>query len=149
MNFKKIITKFHRKKIICESCQQKLPQTTFSKQKICTLCYMNKLESEKIQNSKENWEYIEKNIKDFFVINHIDRNPHSTYRVAGFDTLKKEPCIRICKNDDGRKTYLLWSYSHITFDELKEYAKEVSSDTYEKIKNIDVNNWEQFVENID
>lgn len=133
------------KKYTCEICGEKLSKKFFandSSKKICICCQIKENEKKKKKESDKNFQYIHKNCKELFVTHSV---AYVTQTSVWFDVSKGEPCL--VQNDafGPRDSLLYWSYSYISFEELKDLAKRVSNDVFEKYKDIDVSNWKQFI----
>ena len=133
------------KKYTCEICGEKLSKKFFandSSKKICIRCQIKENEKKKKKESDKNFQYIHKNCKELFVTHSV---AYVTQTSVWFDVSKGEPCL--VQNDafGPRGSLLYWSYSYISFEELKDLAKRVSNDVFEKYKDIDVSNWKQFI----
>ena len=143
------IQKLFDKKMVCQKCKRKLSKNEFvdsTKGNICIYCDFKEKEFKKRQESENNCQYIEKNCRTLFVVQD-EAYVYSTS--VGFDIFQKTPCIIHSYAFGPRDSLLYWSYSHIGFDELKKLAKENSNETYEKYKNMDESNWQQYIKQIE
>lgn len=136
-------------KYTCEKCGKRLSKknfTDYSIKKICDECQGKENKLKKRQESEENRQYIEKNCRELFV---ISCSAYDSTTSVWFDISKKEPCIVYTHSSGPRDSLLNWSYSYISFDRLKELATAVSEEVFEKFKDIDEGNWQQYIEEIE
>lgn len=144
---------FFNKKITCQKCGEKLSKRFFSdnsNEKICVYCKNEEEEQkriqERMQKSDKNFQYIRKNCRELFVTH---SEAYVCQTSVWFDVFKEKPCLVENHVNGPRDSLLFWSYSYISFEELKDLAKNVSKEVYEKYKNLNESNWKEYIEEIE
>lgn len=136
---------FFNKKAICQKCKKKLSKkefTSLSNENICIYCASKEREKREKRESDTNWKYIEMHCRELFALN---CDAYTSTTSVGFDMSKRKPCIISGHAFGPRDSWMYWSYSHIEFNELKDLAKKVSEEVYEKYKNMNENNWKEYI----
>ena len=144
----KILDKILKRKRVCVNCKNEYSIKGFSldanKEK-CNYC-IKKEQEELKQQRQETMQYCSKYIKELFT---RDMEPYVSYNKVCMDIYKEQPCIehfRDCGHGGleyggiGDTTI-----TYISFEEVKNIAKSISEELYEKYKNINETNWKEYI----
>lgn len=146
-----IFDKIFKRKTLCINCKNEYPTKDFTldvNKKKCNYCVkkeLNKKRKQEKQNRKE-IEYNSKHIKELFT---KDMEAYVSYDKVCIDTAKGQPCIQHFRDSGhgglGYGGIGDTSITYISFEDVKDIAKNISEDLYEKYKNINETNWKEYI----
>ena len=146
------LNKILKRKVTCMNCKNEYFIKDFSldvNKKKCNYCIKKEQDKKKQEQKKqrqETMEYSSKYIKELFI---RDMEPYVSDNKVCMDIHKEQPCIehfRDCGHGGlGYGGIGDISITYISFEEVKDFAKNISEELYEKYKNINETNWKEYI----
>ncbi len=148
-----ILDKILKRKMVCINCKCEYSQKNFTldiNKKRCNYCVkkeLDKAKEEQAEQRKKEIEYNSKYIKELFT---KDMEAYFYYNKVCMDIYKEQPCIESFRSEwhgglgyGGQGDI---SITYISFEDLKDIAKNISAELYEKYKDINKTNWKEYIQ---